>query len=114
MPEADLPGLTAGAAVFVYPSLYEGFGLPVAQAMAAGVPVITSNLSSLPEVGGEAALLVEPRSVAELQSALQRILLSPDLRKRLSRAGIERASLYRWDVCARKSWRFFERVCGKL
>jgi alpha-1,3-rhamnosyl/mannosyltransferase len=114
VPEADLPGLTAGAAVFVYPSLYEGFGLPVAQAMAAGTPVITSNLSSLPEVGGDAALLVEPRSVAELRSALERILLSPDLRSRLSRSGIQRASLYRWDICARKSWRFFERVCGKL
>src|SRR5262245_50175332 len=71
VPEQDLPGLTAGATAFVYPSLYEGFGLPVAQAMAAGVPVITSNVSSLPEVGGDAALLVEPRSAAGLESAMR-------------------------------------------
>ena len=62
VPEPDLPGITAGAIVFVYPSLYEGFGFPVAQAMAAGVPVITSDLSSLPEVTGGAAALIDPRS----------------------------------------------------
>ncbi len=76
VPEADLPGLTAGAAVFAYPSRYEGFGLPVAQAMAAGVAVVTSNVSSLPEVGGDAALLVEPGSVSDLHRALERMLLS--------------------------------------
>ena len=62
VPEDELPGLMAGASAFVYPSLYEGFGFPVAQAMAAGVPVITSNTSCLPEVAGEGALLVDPRS----------------------------------------------------
>jgi glycosyltransferase involved in cell wall biosynthesis len=66
VPEPDLPGLTAGATAFIYPSLYEGFGFPVAQAMAAGVPVITSNLSSLPEVTGGAAELVDPRSETEI------------------------------------------------
>ena len=109
--ERDLPGLTAGATVFVYPSLYEGFGLPLAQAMAAAVPSITSNVSSLPEVGGDAALLVDPRSVEELGSALRRMLLSPDLRARLGASGARRAEQYRWDVCARRSWQFFER-CG--
>jgi glycosyltransferase involved in cell wall biosynthesis len=108
--EQDLPGLTAGATVFVYPSLYEGFGLPVAQAMAASVPVITSNVSSLPEVGGDGALLVDPKSIAELTSAMSRVLLSPDLRTELSAHGVRRASQYRWDVCARKSWQFFERL----
>jgi glycosyltransferase involved in cell wall biosynthesis len=112
VPEQDLPGLTAGATVFVYPSLYEGFGLPVAQAMAAGVPVITSNLSSLPEVGGDAALLVDPKSAAELSSALGRMLLSPDLRAELRANGLLRANQYRWEVCARKSWDFFERILG--
>jgi len=62
VPEADLPALTAGAVMFAYPSLYEGFGFPVAQAMAAGVPVLTSNVSALPEVAGEGALLVDPSS----------------------------------------------------
>jgi glycosyltransferase involved in cell wall biosynthesis len=110
--EQDLPGLTAGAIVFAYPSLYEGFGLPVAQAMAAAVPVITSNVSSLPEVGGDAALLVDPRSAAELGAALQRMLLSPALRAELSANGTRRAQQYRWEVCARKSWEFFERCQG--
>jgi glycosyltransferase involved in cell wall biosynthesis len=114
VPEADLPGLTAGAAVFAYPSRYEGFGLPVAQAMAAGVPVITSNVSSLPEVAGDAALLVEPGSVAELHAALERMLSSPDLRARLSANGLKRAGQFRWEFCAQKSWQFFERVYGKL
>ncbi len=108
--EGDLPGLTAGATVFVYPSLYEGFGLPLAQAMAAGVPVITSNVSSLPEVGGDAALLIDPKSTADLAAALSRVLLSPDLRKTMSAKGIARASQYRWVACASKSWRFFERL----
>ena len=108
--EQDLPGLTAGATVFVYPSLYEGFGLPLAQAMAAGVPAITSNLSSLPEVGGDAALLIDPKSTADLAAALGRVLLSPDLRKIMSAKGIARASEYRWEACALKSWRFFERL----
>jgi glycosyltransferase involved in cell wall biosynthesis len=110
VPERDLPGLTAGATVFVYPSLYEGFGLPVAQAMAAGAPVITSNLSSLPEVAGDAALLVDPRSAAEIGSALRQVLLSPDLRANLAANGIRRANQFKWEVCAQKSWRFFERI----
>jgi glycosyltransferase involved in cell wall biosynthesis len=112
VPERDLPGLTAGATVFVYPSLYEGFGLPLAQAMAAAVPAITSNVSSLPEVAGGAALLVDPRSVDALGSALRRMLLSPDLRAELSANGVRRAEQYRWDVCADRSWQFFERVAG--
>ena len=110
VPESELPGLTAGATVFVYPSLYEGFGLPVAQSMAAGVPVITSNLSSLPEVGGDAALLVDPRSAGEVGSALRKMLLSPELRGELRANGLRRADQYRWEVCARKSWEFFERI----
>jgi Glycosyltransferase len=110
VPEDDLPGLMAGATVFVYPSLYEGFGLPVAQSMAAGVPVITSNVSSMPEVGGDGALLVDPRSTSELASALSRALLSPDLRAQLGANGRRRAEQYRWEASARKSWKFFERV----
>jgi len=110
--ENDLPGLTAGATVFVYPSLYEGFGLPVAQAMAAGTPVITSNVSSLPEVGGDSTVLVDPQSPAELSAALQRVLLSPELRSQMSASGKKRAQEYHWDTCARKSWRFFQRIAG--
>jgi Glycosyltransferase len=68
VPEQDLPGITAGATVFVYPSLYEGFGFPVAQAMASGVPVITSNVSSLPEVAGEGAILIDPPQRLRIES----------------------------------------------
>src|SRR5207249_6161793 len=87
VPERDLPGLTAGATVFVYPSLYEGFGLPLAQAMAAAVPVITSNVSSLPEVAGDAAVLVDPRSPAEIGAALRKVLESGALRGEMSDQG---------------------------
>lgn len=110
--EGDLPGLTAGATVFAYPSLYEGFGLPVAQAMAAGVPVITSNTSSLPEITGGAALLVDPRSVSELGQALERMLAAPDQRANLARRGAEAARSYRWEASARQSLDFFRRVAG--
>jgi glycosyltransferase involved in cell wall biosynthesis len=107
VPEDELPGLTAGATAFIYPSLYEGFGFPVAQAMAAGVPVITSNTSCLPEIAGDGALLVDPRSVAEIQAAIEKLLTSPALRQQLRAAAIAKAREYRWEVCARKSLEFF-------
>ena len=107
-----MPGLTAGATVFVYPSLYEGFGLPLGQAMAAGVPLITSNVSSMPEVAGDAALLVDPRSPAELAAAMQKLLLSPGLRAELAQNGISRARRYTWETCARQSLEFFRGLRG--
>jgi glycosyltransferase involved in cell wall biosynthesis len=110
IPEPDIAPLTAAAAVFAYPSLYEGFGFPVAQAMAAGAPVITSNVSSLPEITGDAALLIDPRSVAEIRDALERLLLSPDLRTQLSARGRERARRYRWEDCASQTLAFFRNV----
>jgi alpha-1,3-rhamnosyl/mannosyltransferase len=108
--EQDLPGLIAGAAAFVYPSFYEGFGFPVAQAMAAGAPVITSNVSSLPEVAGNAAILVDPHRAEEIRDAVLQILQSPALAQRLRAEGIQRAKQYHWDVCARKSLAFFHKV----
>jgi alpha-1,3-rhamnosyl/mannosyltransferase len=110
--ESYLPGLTAGAEVFVYPSLYEGFGFPLAQAMAAGVPAVTSDLSSLPEVANGAAVLVDPHSPAELSSAIEHLLLSPDARARLRVAGLRRAQVFTWEECARKSLEFFRKVIG--
>jgi glycosyltransferase involved in cell wall biosynthesis len=110
VPEDELPGLTAGATAFIYPSLYEGFGFPVAQAMAAGVPVITSNSSCLPEIAGEGALLVDPRSPSEIQAALEKLLTSPELQQQLRTAGRARAQQYRWETCARRSLEFFRRV----
>jgi alpha-1,3-rhamnosyl/mannosyltransferase len=113
VPEDDLAPLTAAAAVFAYPSLYEGFGFPVAQAMAAGVPVVTSNVSSLPEIAGDAALLVDPHSVAELRDALSRLLTSPNLRAQLATRGRARAHNFRWEACAEQSIQFFERTIGR-
>ncbi len=110
VPEDVLPSLTAGATALVYPSLYEGFGFPVAQAMAAGVPVVTSNTSCLPEVAGEGALYADPKSAAELRAALERLLDSPALQSQLAAAGRARAAQYRWEECARKSLAFFERL----
>ena len=111
--EKDLPALTAGASVLAYPSLYEGFGLPLAEAMAAGVACVTSNVSSLPEVAGEGARLVDPLSVSELRDALAALLESPGERARLGRAGRARATaLYRWPLVAERSLEFFQRVIG--
>jgi glycosyltransferase involved in cell wall biosynthesis len=108
VPETLLPSITKGATVFAYPSLYEGFGFPVAQAMAAGTPVITSNISSLPEVAGDAALLIDPRSTDELRTALYRLLTTSSLRAELSALGRKRAARYRWERAARETWEFFE------
>ena len=110
VPESDLPALTAGATLFAYVSLYEGFGLPVGQAMAAGVPTLTSTVSALPEVVGDAGLAVDPRSREEIRSGLERLLLSPSLRADLARRGSLRAGEFTWETCARKSWAFFERI----
>ena len=108
--ESDMPALTAGATAFVYPSLYEGFGFPVAQAMAAGVPVVTSNTSCLPEVAGEGALYVDPKSPAEVGAALEKLLDSESLRASVGELGRARASSYRWSECARLSLDFFRRL----
>ena len=108
--EKDLPGLTAGATVFAYPSLYEGFGFPVAQAMAARVAVLTSNNSCLPEVAGPGALCVDARSVAEVTDALTRLLEDEQFRAQLAQAGRDFAERYRWDRCAQQSWEFFRSI----
>jgi glycosyltransferase involved in cell wall biosynthesis len=112
VPESDAPGLTAGASIFVFPSLFEGFGLPVAQAMAAGVACITSNASSLPEVAGDAAVLVDPRSESDLTDALRRLIESPQERSALAVRGRVRADRYTWAATAVRTWNFFERIVG--
>lgn len=113
VPEADLPGLTKAASAFAYPSLYEGFGLPVAQAMACGVPVVTSCTSCLPEVSGDGALHVDPKSASELSAALARLLESSELRAKLGVNGRAIAKeRYRWDLNAMQSWKFFAEAVG--
>lgn len=99
-PDADLPALYAGATLFVYPSLYEGFGLPVAEAMACGTPVVASNASSLPEVAGDAALYFDPRDVNAIASTMQRALNDEALRADLRAKGFEQAKKFSWDKAA--------------
>ncbi len=93
---AELEGLYALAAVFAFPSLYEGFGLPVLEAMSRGVPVVTSNRSSLPEVAGDAALLVDPEDTAAIRDALARLLRDPAERARLAELGRAQARRFTW------------------
>jgi glycosyltransferase involved in cell wall biosynthesis len=110
--EEDMPAIMAGASLFVFPSLYEGFGFPVAEAMAAGVPVLTSTSGSLPEVVGDAACCVDPMSVAEIQSAMERLLTSPEERRGMSLRGRKQAQKYSWQDSARRTWGFFEKAVG--
>lgn len=97
---ADMPALYAMSEVFVYPSLYEGFGIPPLEAMTCGVAVVTSNISSLPEVTGDAAVLVDPRNVNELSAQLNRLLADSAERERLSKSGRERARQFSWQKFA--------------
>jgi len=101
VPPADLPALFREATLFVYPSLYEGFGIPPLEAMASGVPVIASNNSSLPEVLGDAGILVDSSDPSELSEAISRVLRDGELRKRLVRRGSRRAKLFSWEETAR-------------
>jgi len=85
------------AEVFVFPSLYEGFGLPPLEAMAQGTPVVTSNVSSLPEVVGDAAVLVHPENVFDIAKGVQQVLLDPDLRKVLRERGKQQLARFSWE-----------------
>jgi glycosyltransferase involved in cell wall biosynthesis len=98
--DADLPALYSTASVFVYPSLYEGFGLPILEAMACGTPVVASNQSSLPEVVGEAGLLVDPYNVDAIAAAMSQLLHNPNLQQQLSSAGQQQAKNFTWDGMA--------------
>lgn len=100
IPEEQLPSYYRGASALAFPSLYEGFGLPVLEAMACGTPVLTSNTTSLPEVSGGAALLVDPEDTEAIATGLDRLLSDSELQKRLSLLGLERAKHFTWDRTA--------------
>jgi glycosyltransferase involved in cell wall biosynthesis len=108
--DADLPSLYRNAALFAFPSLYEGFGLPVLEAMACGVPVVCSDASSLPEVAGDAALLVHPFDADGLSDAMARVLEDADLRLEMVACGLAQAAQFNWERAARQLLDTFDAV----
>lgn len=108
--QEELPVLYNTAELFVYPSLYEGFGLPVLESMACGTPVITSNISSLPEVAGDAAVLVDPLDRDSIAGAILKVLSDKQYSKGLSQKGLERAKQFGWDKCARETLEVYKSV----
>jgi glycosyltransferase involved in cell wall biosynthesis len=110
VPDADLPPLYTGAACVLVPSLYEGFGFPVLEALACAAPVVCSNASSLPEVAGDAALLVAPEDHEGLAAAVHLLLDQPQVAAALAEAGRRQAGHFRWDACARETAAVYESV----
>lgn len=110
--DQDLDALYRGADAFAYLSLYEGFGLPVVEALARGVPSVVSNASSLPEVAGDAAVLVDPEDVGEIADALARVLTEPEVAEDLRRRGRERAAGFTWSATARATLDAYRRATG--
>lgn len=108
MPEEDLPILYNAADLFVYPSLYEGFGLPPLEAMACGTPVITSNTSSLPEVVGDAGVIVDPCNVGGLANVMYEVLINESLREDMRTKGLERARMFSWERTAKETLQAYE------
>ena len=110
VPDGDRAALLRGARLFCYPSLYEGFGLPILEAQSAGAPVVTARNSSLPEVAGDAALLVDPEDVDALAAAMLRLARDEELRQRLIRAGYENISRFSWEKAARETLAVLEQA----
>jgi glycosyltransferase involved in cell wall biosynthesis len=108
VPENDLSALLSGAQAFVYPSLYEGFGFPILEAMACSTPVICSNVSSLPEVAGDAALQVDPLDVEALAQAIQHVIADEGLRHELVARGRQQIKRFSWQRCAQETLQVFE------
>ena len=111
--DRDLPALLSLCEVFVYPSLCEGFGLPVLEAMSCGAPVVTSSVSSMPEVAGDAALLADPHSTGGMASAISRLATDGTLRRELSEKGLARASNFSWERTARETLEVYTEVSGE-
>ena len=107
----DLRQLYCCTDTFVFPSLYEGFGMPVLEAMACGAPTITSSTSSLPEVAGDAALLVDPDDVEGLARAMVNVVSDADLQRSLRQRGYERARIFTWQRAARSTSALYRELC---
>src|SRR6185369_2609693 len=114
VPETDLPALYSGALCFVYPSYFEGFGLPPLEAMKCGTPVIVGNKTSLPEVVGDAALAVDPFDVDAIAGAIKKVVNDSAMRRELSIKGQERASEFTWRETAKKTLAVYKEVAKVL
>jgi len=110
VPDEDLPVLLKGAEISLYPSLYEGFGLPILESMAAGTPVITSNLSSCPEVAGDVAVLVDPYKEGEICSAITALLEDDTRNQAMREAGIKRALTFTWQKAADEVLKLYDEL----
>ncbi len=113
VPAADLPALYTGATAVLQPTLYEGFGFPVLEAMACGAPVVCSNVSSLPEAAGAAALLVAPTDEEALAATLQRLITEPALAAALRELGLQRAATFQWERCAAATVAVYQQVLAQ-
>jgi glycosyltransferase involved in cell wall biosynthesis len=111
LPREEMLSLFSQSQAFVYPSLYEGFGLPVLEAFALGVPVVTSNISSMPEVAGEAAILVDPNSVDSIAEGIKKAAFDESVHRKLVRLGMRRLKSFSWEKAARKTLKVYQKVC---
>ena len=110
IPDGDLPSLYNAADLFVFPSIYEAFGLPPLEAMGCGVPVITSDRGAFPEVVGDAGIMVDPYDIDGLAKAMHEILNNDGLREDMIKKGLERAKLFSWEKCAKEVLEVYEEV----
>jgi glycosyltransferase involved in cell wall biosynthesis len=113
VPDRDMPALYSGATLFAFPSLYEGFGLPVLEAMACGTPVVTSNVSATAEVANDAAVLVDPLDIQAIGAAIETLLSDDSLRSDLREHGLRRASEFSWERAARETLLLYELVAAQ-
>ena len=111
--DEKMPALFSGASVFVYPSVFEGFGLPPLEAMACGVPVICSGVTSLPEVVGDAAITVDPACVDEIAEAMHKVLTDPALQARLVQKGREQAARFSWQTAAQRTFEVYRQAAKR-
>jgi glycosyltransferase involved in cell wall biosynthesis len=111
--DIDLPALYSGAECYVLPTLYEGFCLPLIEAMASGTPVVSSNTTAVPEIAGEAAVLVNPTSVDEIADAIRSVLDSETLRKQCSERGLARSKRFTWSSCAESTLKVYNEATAQ-
>jgi len=112
IPEKEIPMVINAASLFIFPSIYEGFGIPLLEAMACGTPILASNVSSIPEVAGDAALLFDPYNINEMANKIDRVINDKELRQKLVQRGFERIKKYSWKNTAKEILGVFEEVCN--